>query len=362
MLEKIKYHLSKSLLSKQMRISCIAVMTAITIAVVTLLGLSLNTVEIFDGEKTYTVRSLNMNVANVLSNLNLKSERYKITKTTVENRKTEVEIAYAFPVYITIGEQTQEIEFTGGTVLEALEAAGYTPDGDDFIEPSLDTVITETVYIDYTDIEYVNGSYTEAIPHSTKTVYSSSMAEGSTTLENGLDGVKQVNYTEKLVNGVSEEKTVISEEVVTAAVDAKKIVGTKKAASAVASTVTTSASVKSVSTLTPSSPIELDENGNPVNYKSKITARATAYTYTGNKCSTGVAPQPGYIAVNPNYIPYGTKMYIKTADGSVIYGYAVAADTGGFIRRYPKGVDLFMSSESACRSFGVRNVEIYILE
>ena len=39
--------------------------------------------------------------------------------------ETEVEIAYAFPVYITIGEQTQELEFTGGTVLEALEAAGY---------------------------------------------------------------------------------------------------------------------------------------------------------------------------------------------------------------------------------------------
>ena len=138
--------------------------------------------------------------------------------------------------------------------------------------------------------------------------------------------------------------------------------GTKKVTNAAASTVKTSASVKSVSTLTPASPIELDENGNPVNYKSKITARATAYTYTGNKCSTGVAPQPGYIAINPNYIPYGTKMYIKTADGSIIYGYAVAADTGGFIRRYPKGVDLFMSSESACRSFGVRSVEIYILE
>ena len=134
MLEKIKYRLSKSLLSKQMRINCIAVMTAVTIAVVTLLGLSLNTVEIFDGEKTYTVRSLNVNVANVLSNLNLKSERYRITKTTVKNRKTEVEIAYAFPVYITRGDETIEIEFTGGTVADALNIAGYTPDSNDFID------------------------------------------------------------------------------------------------------------------------------------------------------------------------------------------------------------------------------------
>ena len=93
-----------------------------------------------------------------------------------------------------------------------------------------------------------------------------------------------------------------------------------------------------------------------------MTARATAYTYTGNNCSTGVAPQPGYIAVNPKVIPYGTKMYIKTADGSVIYGYAVAADTGGFVKNHPTGVDLFMSTRSACVNFGVRNVEIYILE
>lgn len=356
MLEKIKYRLSKSLLSKQMRISCIAVMTAITIAVITLLGLSLNTVEIFDGEQTYTVRSLNVNVANVLSNLDLKSERYRVTKTTTKNRMTTVEIAYSFPVYITKGDETKEIEFTNGTVADALKIAGYTPDSNDFIEPALDTVITETAYIDYTDIEFVNGSYEEAIPHSVETVYSSDKADGTTTLQEGKDGVKQVSYTEKLVNGVSAGKTVIGEEVITTAVSAKKIIGTKKAA------VNTSATVKSVSKLTPSSAIELDESGNPLNYKSKITARATAYTYTGNNCSTGVAPKPGYIAVNPNYIPYGTKMYIKTADGSFIYGYAVAADTGGFIKRYPTGVDLFMSSESACRSFGVRNVEIYILE
>ena len=93
-----------------------------------------------------------------------------------------------------------------------------------------------------------------------------------------------------------------------------------------------------------------------------MVSRATAYTYTGHNCATGVAPQPGYIAVNPKVIPYGTKMYIRTADGSFIYGYAVAADTGGFVTSHPTGVDLFMSTRSACVSFGVRNVEIYILE
>lgn len=361
MLEKFKFRLSEILFSKQTRVKCIAVLTALTVAVVSLLGLSINTVNVFDGEKNYVVRSLNLNVSGVLSGLKLKSNSYKVLQTSSEGRITSVKIAYTFPVFVTCGENVTELEFLGGTVADALKLAGYTADEYDMVQPSLETEITETAYIDYTDIEYVNGTYTEVIPHGEETVYSSAHASGVTKTEDGTDGLKQIVYTEKLVNGVSSEKTVTGEEVLQTAVNSKTIVGTKKTAP-VKTAAATSSTVKSVSTLTPSAPIELDENGVPLHYKSKITSRATAYTYTGHNCSTGVAPQPGYIAVNPKVIPYGTKMYIKTADGSVIYGYAVAADTGGFIKNHPTGIDLFMSSKAACVSFGVRNVEIYILE
>ncbi|MBR6564176.1 MAG: 3D domain-containing protein, partial [Clostridia bacterium] len=59
--------------------------------------------------------------------------------------------------------------------------------------------------------------------------------------------------------------------------------------------------------------------------------------------------------------PYGTEMFIKTTDGKYIYGYAVAADTGGFIKRHPTGIDLFFDTEKECINFGVRTAEIYIL-
>lgn len=356
MIEKIKYHLSLALeKSKQMRVSAISLLTALTIAVVTLINCSIHTINIFDGEKTYTVHSLNGNLASVMSGLNLKSDNYTILKTEVSNRLTNVEISYGFQVFITKGEETSEIKFMGGTVADALKTVGITVDEFDMVEPSLDTEITDTVYIDYIDIEYVNGSYQEKIPYETTTVYSNSLEKGVTkTTKTGTEGLQTVYYTEKLVNGVSVEKNITETQVISQAVNAEVTVGQKN--------VTTSNDVKCISTLTPASAIELDGNGNPVNYKSKMTVRATAYTYTGKNCATGVAPQPGYIAVNPKVIPYGTKMYIKTADGKYIYGYAVAADTGGFIRKYPTGVDLFLSSESACQSFGVRNVEIYILD
>ena len=358
MIEKIKYHLKSLMTYRKMRVGCIAVITAFAIAAATLLSCSIHTVEIFDGETTYTVRTLNRNTASIMAGLNLKYDKYDVVSTDVSGSTTSIEIAYNFPVYVTCGENTTEIVFSNGTVKEAIEMAGYELDKYDITEPAADTVITDTAYIDYIDIAYVKGSYNESIPYSTKTVRSDKTDKGVTTISEGKEGVKQINYTEKLVNGESVEKKITSTKVIKKPQDTIKTIGTKEKKKVVK----TSSSVKSVSVLKPSTEIELDKNGNPVKYKSKRTARATAYTYTGNRCATGVSPKPGYIAVNPKVIPYGTKMYIKTADGKFIYGYAVAADTGGFIRRHPTGIDLFMTSESACVSFGVRNVEIYILE
>lgn len=359
MIEKIKYHLSNAFCGKQMRLKAAAFLTALTVAVVTLLNCSIHTIKIFDGHRTYTVRSLNNNVAMVMKNVDLKSDDYEIVETTRSKQVTSVEISYGFPVYITQGDKTIDIDFFGGTVEDALKAANITPDEFDFTEPALNTEITETVYIDYTDIDYIESTVTEAIPYKTDKVYSSSLKKGvSKTVKEGANGEKQVTYIEKLVNGVSVEKKATDTVVLSKAVNKKVTVGTKITSS---KSVKTSNDVKCISTLTPKKAIELDKNGVPVKYKSKMTVRATAYTYTGNNCSTGVAPQPGYIAVNPKVIPYGTEMYIKTVDGKYIYGYAVAADTGGFIKKYPTGIDLFLSSESACQSFGVRMAEIYIL-
>ena len=125
----------------------------------------------------------------------------------------------------------------------------------------------------------------------------------------------------------------------------------------------TSAGYRYVSTLKPSTDFELTADGRPVNYKRLITGKASAYTYgDGNKTATGKGVRPGYVAVNPKIIPYGTKLFIRTPDGKYMYGYASAEDTGGFIYwSNPRVVDLFFTSESACRTFGVRNIEIYVL-
>lgn len=79
------------------------------------------------------------------------------------------------------------------------------------------------------------------------------------------------------------------------------------------------------------------------------------------KTSTGRLAQYGVVAVDPKKIPYGTKMYICSADGSVVYGYAVAGDTGGGLVRGQVLVDLYYNSINECYWFGGRQMRVYIL-
>lgn len=319
---------------------------------------SYKTYNIFDGETKKTVHILHGDVFDALYSMNLKFDDYEILSTAKKGRTTNVVISYTFPVSIISGDKRTVVKTSENTVSDILKLAGFKVGKDDIVEPPLDSVITEKATVNYSAVEYVSGSYTEAIPCSLDTVYSASQEKGVNTVLQGTDGIKQVYYTTKRVNGKDVETVVDNVTVLSNAVNGKQIIGTAAPKNAA---VTTSEQVKTVSTLAPNSPIALDANGSPVNYKKVMTVQATGYTYTGHKCATGVAPQPGYIAVNPKIIPYGTRMYIKTADGRFIYGYAVAADTGGFVRTRPTNVDLFFATRSAAVSFGRRNVEIYIL-
>ena len=107
----------------------------------------------------------------------------------------------------------------------------------------------------------------------------------------------------------------------------------------------------------------IDHKGNSISYTSVLTGSATAYTASpGSHTSTGAVAQRGRVAVNPNIIPYGTKLYIASPDGSYVYGYAVAADTGGALSSGSALVDLFYDTLSECYKFGRRTMNVYILE
>lgn len=108
--------------------------------------------------------------------------------------------------------------------------------------------------------------------------------------------------------------------------------------------------------------ITKDKDGKTIKYSKKIIGECTAYTAAPSALtSTGVHPKVGLVAVNPKIIPYGTKMYICSEDGSIVYGYSVAADTGGALMSGRVLVDLFYNTERECFQFGRRNMAVYIL-
>ena len=86
-----------------------------------------------------------------------------------------------------------------------------------------------------------------------------------------------------------------------------------------------------------------------------MTVSATAYS-GDTVTSTGKVPKVGRtIAVDPKVIPYGTRVYIPALGQTYI-----AEDCGGAIKG--NKIDIFMSSEEKCISWGVRNIEIQILK
>lgn len=70
--------------------------------------------------------------------------------------------------------------------------------------------------------------------------------------------------------------------------------------------------------------------------------------------STGTKPKLGTFAVDPNVIPYGSKIMILYPDGSVEYG--VAEDCGGMIKG--NRIDLFRYTYKEAIEFGKRKAMV----
>ena len=103
-------------------------------------------------------------------------------------------------------------------------------------------------------------------------------------------------------------------------------------------------------------------SGQALPYSRALTVKATAYTterQSWKLTATGTTARVGAIAVDPKVIPYGTRMYIQSADGSIVYGVATAEDCGGAIKG--NKIDLFFDSYDTCIQFGVRTCTVYIL-
>lgn len=107
----------------------------------------------------------------------------------------------------------------------------------------------------------------------------------------------------------------------------------------------------------------LNSRGQTVSYTKSYEMIATAYCpdekWGYQVYMPGKKARVGVIAVDPNVIPLGTKVYIEGMNGIWDYGFAVAWDIGGSI--IGNKIDLFMLTEEECFRWGVKKVKLYVL-
>ncbi len=335
--------------------SRLCVVTALSIAVASVYvqsTLTLRTATITDGNETRVVTTLNGDPRAVIAEAGVRvSPNDEITHEVDDQANLTIEINRAFDLPIEVDGETVTVSVAGGTVAEALEQAGIVltkydtmnVNPDDEVTEGMDIVVSRTTYREY--------QAAETIAYGTKTVYTDKLKVGETKhVSDGINGRKTVTYRDTLINGQVVETVAVEEVVIKKAVPQVKQVGTGKAV------------VASVS----KEGIELDANGQPIRYKKVISGKCTAYSSqeaaVGTVTSTGLKAQVGVVAVNPNIIPYGTKLYIVSADGKTVYGYAIAGDTGGAALSNRIVADLYMDTVAECVEFGRRTMNVYILE
>ena len=264
----------------------------------------------------------------------------------------EINIDRAFDVFVEDGDDTYVYRTTGCKAGEAVYAMGLVLEEGDELSVAPETFLGEGDTVEVLRCSYRERTAEESIDFGTTIVRDNNLFEGqSRILSKGTYGTQEVVYRDKYLGASCVASEPIVSTVLTEPVNEVKAVGTRVF------------SVKGkvpVSNLPLPEGFELNENGVPANYTSYFDGIATAY-YGGGITASGRPAAVGYVAVDPKVIPYGTELWVASLDGEYVYGYAIAADTGGFVKGGWADMDLYMDTESECWQFGIRGVRIYIL-
>lgn len=294
--------------------------------------LFLRTYEVSMPQGTQTIYTFEQDAYEVLQTNHIEyMDKEFVTVNYLNPVQCNVNIAQANKITVFADNEAYTAYSLGITVSDLLEKTGLSLDTYDTVSIPLSTYIDKSEVIQISRITVQTITRDEVIPSPVVDRTDPDAQTEPVTIE-GQDGLRRVTVFEKYKNGVLVESTPISEEIITEA---------------------SATLIYNPTIVTGSS------DSRPTEYLNEIIVEATAYTATGNFTATGKPAQVGYVAVDPRYIPLGTKLYIESLDGSWVYGYAEAQDVGGGIKGYK--IDLYMNTREECIQFGRRNLRVFIL-
>ncbi len=315
---------------------------------------SLNIPVVADNDTILVECAYNESVKDVISRSGLRISEQDVIEPSPDTSCSElsnpVKVHRGYPVYVSVDGTTKELSAYQRTAAQILESAGIKLEQDDYIDCDLDKVMEENENINVTRVRYENIETYEVVPYNTITEKSNLVSMYTSEItQKGVNGTRTNISRVKYVDGVRVSETAVSSEITKEPVNEIISAGTA---------LKTPYSKKDSSSL-------ILENGLPVNYVSVLTGKSCAYTAPiGSGTASGRKLEIGTVAVDPSIIPYGSELYIVSTDGSYVYGYAIAADTGDLT---PNGVlvDLYMGNSEdyypVSVDYGAKQVNIYVL-
>ena len=263
---------------------------------------------------------------------------------TAEMLLTGMTTAHKVTIYV--DGQVIETTASGITLGEVLGTEGVMLSDNDEISLPLDTVVNYDMRVFVDRIVYIETEKVTPIEYDTVYEESSLYEMGNEFVSTqGEQGSVTTTYYEKLVNG----------EVVSSVVKGTTTINPVNEVITVGTALSEPYSKRI-------GDFDL-ENGVPTDYAYVVSGKVTAYTAPeGAGTYSGRTLGVGTVAVNPNIIPFGSELYICSKDGSHVYGYAIAADTGDLTEVV---ADVFMGVTSehygdACR-WGAQFCDVYVL-
>lgn len=238
----------------------------------------------------------------------------------------------AFTVHITDSGKTTDLTTSAPTVADLLKEAGVKLNPLDRTSAPLSAPVKNNLTVAVTRVRAETVTVRTPYAYGTKRTYSSGLRVGSKVVKQaGKAGGRTVVFRDLYRDGVRTERTKIADKTVKPQTQVE-VLGTRG--------------------------MTLASRGF-FGGRRIVEMRATGYGPSGNgswgmRTSSGLRPGFGVVAVDPRFIPLGTRLYIEG------YGHAVAGDTGGAIKG--DRIDLGYDSDGEASRVGRKRVRVLILD
>ncbi len=320
------------------------VLACSTLMMATMVSVHSRAVTVTDGDKSMMVLTMHRDPYKALEAAGMTIEEHD--ELEVSEDETTITINRAMTVEVKADGTSTLLYMVDGTVADALEKAEVTVGKYDTMNTAATAAVSDGMSIVVERVAYREYTVDEVIPYETVTKYTNVINPGRTLVRTyGANGSKTITYRETIVDG--------------------KVVETEKVGEKITKNAVTKEILQGSSYGTPLSEapydIQLNSKNQPVNYKKVYTSKSCTAYATGTRGASGMRLGVGTIAVNPDIIPYGTKLWITSADGKFVYGYAIAADTGNFANGTRTFADLYFGSYTEACYFGRRDLNIYVI-